>query len=333
MSNYKYPTPQLLLKAICDAIRAKTGSNDKIAHQDIPDELNNIARTEYYEEQIENISSIYTGTNLNFSISNNDIKSIAMYKFCGSGLTTIDLPECTSIGVGAFEGCTSLTTIDLPKCTSIGGSAFKGCTSLTTIDLPKCTSIGIYTFGYCNCLTTINLPKCIQMDMWSFSNCASLISINLPKCIQMDMWSFSNCASLISINLPECSSIEYGAFGSCTSLTTVNLPKCASIRDYAFSNCTNLTTVNLPNCTSIGDSAFNSCTSLTTIILSNNQVVSLDNINAFKNSSITNDTGYIYVPDNLVDSYKSDTKWSTYANRIKPLSELPSNLKEEYGYD
>ena len=308
MSNYKYPTPQLLLKAICDAIRAKTGSNDKIAHQDIPDELNNIARTEYYEEQIENISSIYTGTNLNFSISNNDIKSIAMYKFCGSGLTTIDLPECTSIGVGAFEGCTSLTTIDLPKCTSIGGSAFKGCTSLTTIDLPKCTSIGIYTFGYCNCLTTINLPKCIQMDMWSFSNCASLISINLP----------------------ECSSIEYGAFGSCTSLTTVNLPKCASIRDYAFSNCTNLTTVNLPNCTSIGDSAFNSCTSLTTIILSNNQVVTLGNINAFNNSSISRRTGYIYVPDDLVDSYKSDTNWSTYANQIKPLSELPSELKEEY---
>ena len=245
MSNYKYPTPQLLLKAICNAIRAKTGSNDKIAHQDIPDELNNIVLKDYYEEQIENISSIYTGTNLNFSISNNDIKSIARYKFYGSGLTIIDLPECTSIGEHAFDSCKSLITVNLPKCTSIGTYAFGRCTSLTTVKLPKCTSIGD------------------------------------------------------------------SAFLGCTSLATVNLPECTNINGYAFEICTNLTTV----------------------ILSNNQVATLKNIRAFNNSAIANGTGYIYVPDNLVDSYKSDTNWSTYANQIKPLSELPSNLKEEYGYD
>ena len=101
----------------------------------------------------------------------------------------------------------------------------------------------------------------------------------------------------------------------------------------AFSGCTNLTTIDLPECTSIGDGAFASCVSLTTIILSGNQVVTLKNIRAFNNSAIANGTGYIYVPDNLVDSYKTATNWSTYANSIIPISELPSNLKEEYGYD
>ena len=193
MSNYKYPTPQLLLKAICNAIRAKTGSNDKIPHQDIPDELDSIIT----EEECEKLSNIICGREVSDS---KYILNIARYKFCGSGLTTIDLLECTSIGDYAFSSCTSLITVNLPKCTSIGNDAFRGCTSLTTI-----------------------------------------------------------------------------IFGA-------------------------------------------------------DQVVHIGN-NIFGNTPIKNGTGYIYVPDNLVDSYKTATNWSAYANQIKPLSELPSNLKEEYGYD
>ena len=223
MSNYKYPTPQLLLKAICNAIRAKTGSNNKIIHQNIPDELDSIiAKEEECEIAARELSNIIYGSEIKV-LDSKYILNIASYKFYGSDLTTINLPECTSIGGRAFHYCTNLTTVNLPECTSIG---------------------------------------------------------------------------------------EY-AFYNCTSLTTVNLPKCTSIRSYTFSSCTNLTTV----------------------ILSNNQVVTLMHPSAFNNSAISTRAGYIYVPDNLVDSYKTATNWSSYANQIKPLSELPSNLKEEYGYD
>ena len=37
--------------------------------------------------------------------------------------------------------------------------------------------------------------------------------------------------------------------------------------------------------------------------------------------AIANGTGYIYVPDNLVEDYKVAANWSTYASQIKPLSE------------
>ena len=36
---------------------------------------------------------------------------------------------------------------------------------------------------------------------------------------------------------------------------------------------------------------------------------------------VTNDCP-VYVPDNLVDTYKSGSGWSQYASRIKPWSEF-----------
>ena len=51
----------------------------------------------------------------------------------------------------------------------------------------------------------------------------------------------------------------------------------------------------------------------------------LANTNAFTNTPIESGTGYIYVLDELVDSYKSATNWSTYAEQIKPISELEAS--------
>ena len=51
------------------------------------------------------------------------------------------------------------------------------------------------------------------------------------------------------------------------------------------------------------------------------------------NDTIIRGTGYIYVQDNLVEQYKSATNWSTYADQIKPLSELPQEVKNELGME
>lgn len=50
-------------------------------------------------------------------------------------------------------------------------------------------------------------------------------------------------------------------------------------------------------------------------------VVTNGGANTFSNSAIASGTGYIYVPDALVEDYKVATNWSTYAAQIKPLSE------------
>lgn len=61
-----------------------------------------------------------------------------------------------------------------------------------------------------------------------------------------------------------------------------------------------------------------------TLVLRASDVCSLGSIKILENSLIANGKGYIYVPDNLVNLYKTAANWSTYANQIKSLSELPS---------
>ena len=109
------------------------------------------------------------------------------------------------------------------------------------------------------------------------------------------------CNYLVSVYLPKCTNLSGYSFGICPLLERVELGPMTNIRAYDFYNCPNLTTLIINNTTKV-------CT--------------LANVNAFTSSGIASGTGYIYVPDDLVDSYKTATNWSTYANQIKGLSEL-----------
>ena len=95
-------------------------------------------------------------------------------------------------------------------------------------------------------------------------------------------------------------------------------------REYSFQNCKNLESLQIASSTSsdyyIKANAFSGCTNLSRLIITNRFILS--NINAFEGTPIGNGEGYIYVTDSLVNTYKSMTNWSTFANQIKPLSEL-----------
>lgn len=72
---------------------------------------------------------------------------------------------------------------------------------------------------------------------------------------------------------------------------------------------------------------FGNATNVKAIIIDNENVFDLSgSTGQFSNSGISRGTGYIYVPDELVNTYKAASIWSQYASQIKPLSELP----EEY---
>jgi hypothetical protein len=139
----------------------------------------------------------------------------------------------------------------------------------------------------------------------------------------MGTYVFYGCTKLASFIAPLLNAISVFVFYN-TGLTSLTLPSATSVGMHAVRVCKSLTTVDLAVCKSIAATAFEGDSLLTTVIIRTPSVCSIANVNVFQNTPIASGTGYVYVPDNLVSSYKTATNWSTYANQIKGLSELPS---------
>ena len=83
----------------------------------------------------------------------------------GKTATTYEIPTTvTSIGNGAFAGCSNLTSVNIPaNVTSIGEAAFMSCINLTSVTIPSTvTSIGRGAFQYCTNLASVTVyaPSC-----------------------------------------------------------------------------------------------------------------------------------------------------------------------------
>ena len=239
-------------------------------------------------------------------------------------ITEISNSRVTKIGEYAFYYCKILTTANFPAATSIGGNSFYSCNSLTTVDFPVATSIGSNAFRGCSSLTTVDFPVATSIGSYAFQNCVKLTTANFPAATSIGNSAFYYCKILTTANFPAATSIGGNSFYSCNSLTTVDFPVATSIGSNAFRGCSSLTTVDFPVATSIGSYAFRDCSSLTTLILRNPDVVcTLSNTNAFTSTPIASGTGYIYVPSALVDSYKAETNWSTFADQIRAIEDYP----------
>ena len=89
----------------------------------------------------------------------------------------------TSIGVEAFNGCSSLTSVTIGNSViSIGNQAFNGCSSLTSITIPdSVTYIGQIAFARCFSLTSITFEGdaplfVLSNAFWVSSNAKILVT-------------------------------------------------------------------------------------------------------------------------------------------------------------
>ena len=143
---------------------------------------------------------------------------------------------------------------------------------------------------------------------------SNLKSVELSSMIHCGFYAFYNCVNLLNVNLPKATIVPVSAFEKCYLLERVDLggSTISGIETDAFKMCYSLKTLILRNTSTIpylNSSTFSDCYHFTGAV------------NATYNPSGLKD-GRIYVPDNMVDTLKSATNWSTYADIIVPLSTL-----------
>ena len=209
---------------------------------------------------------------------------VSVLKMYPNKKVSLDLSDSTftSIGNGAFSGCSNLASIIIPNSvTSIETSAFDGCTSLTGVTIPSSvTSIERFAFDGCTSLTGITVDE----NNTSFASVDGILynrektniilvlngitgNVTIPDSVtSIENSAFSGCTSLTGVTIPSSvTSIGYNTFSRCTSLVGITIPSSVtSIGNFAFSRCTSLTGVTIPSSvTSIGYDAFSGCTSLT----------------------------------------------------------------------
>lgn len=239
----------------------------------------------------------------------------------GIGITKEDAARVTTIG-SWFSGNALIKNFNefqyFVNVTQLGYTAFMNCSSLESIVLP---------------MSMTSLP-----NLSAFNGCVSLSAINLGGLGYIGMNSFFKCSGLIGdLILPSCTEIEGGAFSFTGYSRILDLGSCAKIGksrtedNGSFRRCDNLTLAILPKTMQLsGWAIFYQCASLTTLICKGETPFQMNYNNFLLDTPIKNGKGYIYVPDNAVDAYKTASNWSTYSNQIKGISQFPTDNPSLY---
>ena len=111
-------------------------------------------------------------------------------------------------------------------------------------------------------------------------------------------------------------------FKSNTKITSlrdlVHFTGITSMKSTSFESCTNVLYIEIPvNVTEMGFGTIRSNTKLKWIKLWPNSTITMTGNNCLHNTN----NCHVYVPDNLVSSYKTAANWKQYASRFYPMSE------------
>lgn len=242
----------------------------------------------------------------------------------------------TYIGSSAFAGCKYLKRCTLTKAegglgTDGHGSAFSGCGQLIEVIIPNLKTVASNMFFQCYKLEAVNFPKVTSIDSNAFSACTALKEVHFSDSFNLTSSArscFQGCGFEVinMLNMPNMSNVTMlpsSCFASCRSLAMAVLPKVKSIEGSAFQYCEALETIDFYALESIsGYYNFEKCSVLTALILRNeSNVCTLKTSSQFNTTPIKDGTGYIYVPAALVDSYKTATNWTTFANQFRALED------------
>lgn len=279
-----------------------------------------------YGNLVINAKHLYVNNTLLTNLVKNDtdgITNISAYAFQAcKDLTTVELADSVeTIGSSVFSQCTNLTTFSAKSVTTIPERCFDGA-SLVSIDIPNVTIIkGAYSMGGGGSRKSLIgkdliFPKVTSVEQSAFYYCGAK-SMSFPALVKaIGAFTFYQNNYLEQIDLPNMEDMLSSYFlYSCTKINKIVLPKLITFRLGGISYCNSLKTIDLPSVTTISDYSSSCFSSMSNVrlLLRHNGVVSLSA------KQLPNAITEVYVPSEQVDNYKTDAKWSVYADRIKSL--------------
>ena len=191
-----------------------------------------------------------------------------------------------------------------------------------------------YNFVICGTyltnVTTINIGSNVTRIPSNFiSKTTKVTSLTIPPGVtSIGFRVIYSCTGLTTLNYNAINAERattyagylFGDGGDNSSLTTVNIGNNVQKIPACFlRGATAVTSIDLPaSVTSIGNYAFNGCSSLTSITIRSTTPPTLDSSYNLTFPS-TSQSYTIYVPAESVDTYKTDSKWSTWSSKIQAI--------------
>ncbi len=206
------------------------------------------------------------------------VTKIGSYAFADcSSLTKVTLENVQVIGEGAFgryeqySQAPRIEKIDLPETlTSLGDGAFIGCSALQSVVVPdSVVDFGDFMFTYCESLTSAKLGSGIKnIGQYTFYGCSLLSKVEFSG-KEIGELAFSQTSSLTYVDLSNVEKIGWGAFESSGLSGDVIADKLTVLDDYAFQNA-NIKSFSGASLASIGVSAFQNNAELSDFTFSKN---------------------------------------------------------------
>ena len=216
------------------------------------------------------------------------------------------------LGINAFLGCTNLKSVNLPNCEVTYSLQFNSVMKSLPIEY---INIGVSYLPYdylsnFSILREFHAPNLREVSVdGMFSSCSNLEVAYLPNVSMLKGYAFYGCTNLRSVNLDSVLEIPSKTFMDVSSLEVINLPACKTFARDACIQCFALKTVSAPNLESWGASAFNYCSSLESVYIGSNVTY------VGSNCIPTSGSAKIYVPNDMVDTYKNGV-FSSYSSMI-----------------
>lgn len=184
----------------------------------------------------------------------------------------------------------------------------------TTTELTSTAQSVANDFGtHVRTFTKVDFPQAVTIGNSAFDSSQYLKSATFPKATSVGAAAFYSCTALETIYFPLLSTIGQSAFMKCSALTEVIFPEVETINSAGFKRCDKLKTAIFPKLIAFsGSEIFSSCNELNTLVLGGENVVELNTTQYFSDTPFASGGtgGTVYVPQALIESYKTATNWS-----------------------